>query len=274
MINSLPQPLRDDMIPAILALNNAHAVELSPLTVAQLEALLDEAFYAQQIGDGAAFLLAFDQGATYESPNYLWFRRRYREFVYIDRVVVSPPMRGRGYARTLYMNLFAHARQEGHSLVVCEVNRDPPIECRMRSTRRCSLPKSVTRRSIHAARPSAISRASSDEIDGNQSGIGQSSYRVSGAEEWGPDDFPGSKTSLCARDETAQGEHPALVEQNARSVWAAGLLIDARWARPTPAEGGSWRRKITKRSLRSISRTHLGRLGCASPGAALEPDLR
>jgi predicted GNAT superfamily acetyltransferase len=126
VINSLPQPLRDDMIPAILALNNAHAVELSPLTAAQLEALLDEAFYAQQIGDGAAFLLAFDQGATYKSPNYLWFRRRYREFVYIDRVVVSPPMRGRGYARTLYMNLFAHARQEGHSLVVCEVNRDPP----------------------------------------------------------------------------------------------------------------------------------------------------
>lgn len=126
MVNSLPQPLRDDVMPAMLALNNAHAVELSALTAAQLKALLDKAFYARQISDGDAFLVAFDQGATYDSPNYLWFRQRYRQFVYIDRVVVSPPMRTRGYARALYMDLFAHARQEGHTLVVCEVNRDPP----------------------------------------------------------------------------------------------------------------------------------------------------
>ena len=126
MVNSLPQPLRDDIMPAILALNNAHAVELSPLTAAQLEALLDKAFYARQISDGGAFLLALDQRAAYESPNYLWFRQRYRQFAYIDRVVVSPLMRGRGYARALYIDLFAHARQKGHTLVVCEVNRDPP----------------------------------------------------------------------------------------------------------------------------------------------------
>jgi uncharacterized protein len=126
LVNSLPQLLRDDIKPAILALNNAHAVELSLLTAEQLDALLDKAFYARQISDGGAFLLALDQSAAYESPNYLWFSRRYRQFVYIDRVVVAPVMRKRGYARALYMDLFAHARQEGHTLVVCEVNRDPP----------------------------------------------------------------------------------------------------------------------------------------------------
>jgi predicted GNAT superfamily acetyltransferase len=46
--------------------------------------------------------------------------------VYIDRVMVSPLMRGRGYARALYLNLFACARRKGHTLVVCEVNTDPP----------------------------------------------------------------------------------------------------------------------------------------------------
>ena len=126
MVNGLPQPLRDDIMPAILALNNAHAVGLSPLTAAQLEALLDKAFYARQISDAGAFLLALDQRAAYENPNYLWFRQRYRQFVYIDRMVVSPLMRGRGYARALYIDLFAHARQGGHTLVVCEVNRAPP----------------------------------------------------------------------------------------------------------------------------------------------------
>lgn len=126
MTNTPPQPVRDDIKPAILALNNAHAVELSWLDAMQLEMLLQTAFYARQIGDGDAFLLAFDQQAAYESPNFRWFRQRYGRFVYIDRVVVSPLTRGRGYARALYTDLFANARYRGQTLVVCEVNSDPP----------------------------------------------------------------------------------------------------------------------------------------------------
>lgn len=121
-----PQALSDDLKPGILALNNAHATELSWLTAAQFEMLLQEAFYARQIDHGDAFLLAFDQRAAYGSPNYLWFCERYPRFVYIDRAVVSPPKRGRGYARALYVDLFAHARRKGHSRVTCEVNSHPP----------------------------------------------------------------------------------------------------------------------------------------------------
>ena len=84
------------------------------------------AFHARQIGDGNAFLLAFDQRADYDSPNFLWFRQRYRRFLYIDRVVVSARMRGRGHARALYLNLFACARRSEHTRVICEVNSDPP----------------------------------------------------------------------------------------------------------------------------------------------------
>jgi hypothetical protein len=72
---------------ALLALNNAHAQELSWLEPERLEYLVSEAFLARRIGDLDAFMLAFDQGARYDSPNYLWFRNRYQRFVYIDRIV-------------------------------------------------------------------------------------------------------------------------------------------------------------------------------------------
>jgi predicted GNAT superfamily acetyltransferase len=101
-------------------------VELSWLEDTRLAGLLEQAFYARRIGEVEAFLLAFDESADYDSPNYLWFRRRYRRFVYVDRVVVSPAARGRGHARLLYADLFARAAEAGHEVVVCEVNSDPP----------------------------------------------------------------------------------------------------------------------------------------------------
>ena len=112
--------------PALLALNNAHARELSPLTLARLTHLIGEAFMAAQIGEAEALLLAFDQAADYDSENFLWFRDRFDRFVYVDRVVVDPKQRGRGVARSLYHSLFERAGAAGHSRIVCEVNLDPP----------------------------------------------------------------------------------------------------------------------------------------------------
>lgn len=71
-------------------------------------------------------MLAFDQDARYDSPNFLWFRARYPRFVYVDRIVVASSARGLGYARRLYRDLFEHAVRAGHERVVCEVNRNPP----------------------------------------------------------------------------------------------------------------------------------------------------
>src|SRR4051794_22631576 len=92
----------DTLSNALLALNNAHAQELSWLEPRQLRHLVEHAFWARRIGDVDAFLLTLDQGARYESPNFLWFRTRYPRFVYVDRVVVASLARGRGYARQLY----------------------------------------------------------------------------------------------------------------------------------------------------------------------------
>jgi len=115
-------PLAD----ALLALNNAHAQELSWLAPARLTHLVQQAFRARRIGDVDAFLIAFDQDADYDSPNFLWFRAHYPRFVYVDRIVVAASARGRGLARLLYRELFAEAARAGHACVVCEVNSAPP----------------------------------------------------------------------------------------------------------------------------------------------------
>jgi predicted GNAT superfamily acetyltransferase len=113
--------------PAILALNNAHARETSWLEASDLGRLLEQAYLALRVGANDAFLLCFDQSADdYRSPNYLWFRERYTSFAYVDRIIVAEHARGRGLARQLYEALFVKAKGDGHEIVACEVNSDPP----------------------------------------------------------------------------------------------------------------------------------------------------
>lgn len=111
---------------ALLALNNAHAQELSWLEPDKLSAMVREAFLARRVGLDDALLIAFDQDAAYDSPNFLWFRARCDRFVYVDRIVVASKARGRGLAKALYLELFEAARAAGHLRVVCEVNSHPP----------------------------------------------------------------------------------------------------------------------------------------------------
>jgi predicted GNAT superfamily acetyltransferase len=115
-----------DLAAALLALNNAHSVELSWLEPDQLSHMVGESFAALRMGEAEAFLLVFDQEADYHSPNFLWFRESLERFVYVDRVVVDEAARGRGHARRLYETLFDLARAAGHTRIVCEVNSDPP----------------------------------------------------------------------------------------------------------------------------------------------------
>src|SRR5690606_24495863 len=107
-------------------LNNAHAQELSWLEPERLSHLIAQAFHARRVGNVDAFILAFDQTADYDSPNYLWFRNRFPRFVYVDRIAVAAHARGRGIARSIYEDLFAAAIRAGHGIVACEVNADPP----------------------------------------------------------------------------------------------------------------------------------------------------
>src|SRR5258707_7368328 len=112
---------------SLLALNNDHSVELSPLILAELDLLIRESFFAATINDSDALLIAFDQSSRYQHVNFLWFRTFFEKaleqntslrssrapraefapgpseqtandnFVYVDRVVTSPAARGKGY---------------------------------------------------------------------------------------------------------------------------------------------------------------------------------
>ena len=112
----------------LLALNAAHEAETSALDMAGLEALLGKAVYVGLRGESgsAGFLIAMDQDADYASPNFLWFRRRYPRFVYVDRVIVAPTARGKGLARSLYEELFDVARSAGHPMIAAEIVAAPP----------------------------------------------------------------------------------------------------------------------------------------------------
>src|SRR6266404_1237253 len=85
MPDHCPVLIVDRLVPAILALNNAHATDLSWLNLGQLETLIRQAFCARHIHKAGGFLIAFDETANYDSPNYLWFRQRHSKFIYIDR---------------------------------------------------------------------------------------------------------------------------------------------------------------------------------------------
>lgn len=111
---------------ALLFLNNASARETSFLGLEEWHALLSLSWAALCTEDLAAFIVALDQDARYDNPNFRWFRDRHARFVYVDRIVVAPDHRGLGLADRLYGELFSRARASGHSIIGCEINSDPP----------------------------------------------------------------------------------------------------------------------------------------------------
>ena len=113
-------------IEAMLALNALNEAETSQLDGTKLAAMLKTAFWWEARGETPdALLIAFDQDADNDSANFAWFAKRYRRFVYVDRIIVAAHARGRGLARQLYARLAQKARQVGHERIVCEINLEP-----------------------------------------------------------------------------------------------------------------------------------------------------
>jgi uncharacterized protein len=114
---------------SIVELNSESVHYLSPLSVEELYQLHAQAAYHKVMevgGEIGAFLLAFRQGADYDSPNYLWFSRRYDSFLYIDRAVVHKSHRRKGYASFLYEDLIRFAQELGVEVLTCEIDVMPP----------------------------------------------------------------------------------------------------------------------------------------------------
>ena len=113
----------------ILELNEESVHFLSPLTMDKLERLWDQSEMLSVVEcDGAveAFVLTIREGKDYDSLNYLWFSKDYEKFLYIDRVVVSERMKGKGLGTMLYKSVFEHAREMGVPYVTAEIDINPP----------------------------------------------------------------------------------------------------------------------------------------------------
>jgi predicted GNAT superfamily acetyltransferase len=118
---------------AILELNRDSEGLLSPVDAGRLVKLDAAAGYHRVAGEPvAAFLLAFREGADYDSPNYRWFSQRFDRFLYVDRVAVSASARGAGLGSALYRDLFAFARAAGVPRIVCEYYSKPLNEASQR----------------------------------------------------------------------------------------------------------------------------------------------
>jgi hypothetical protein len=128
------RPLRPTDYAWALALNNNEVPNVNALDSNSFAEIADMAActpVAEIDGAPAGFMIAFLPGAAYGSANYRWFAERYPSFLYVDRVIADPALRGRGVGKALY----AHAMDFGRDragLLTCEVNEAPPNPASMR----------------------------------------------------------------------------------------------------------------------------------------------
>lgn len=116
-------------IDAALELNNANAPAVGELVRTTLEFLVEHSLYSFAIGAETlhAFCITFAPGAPYTSVNYQWFSRKYSEFVYLDRIVVSEKMRNKALGAKLYAAVEQRMiKDRCAKLLTCEVNLNPP----------------------------------------------------------------------------------------------------------------------------------------------------
>jgi len=116
---------------SVLRMNLESERFLSPMDAQRLQLLRAAAALHRVacIDDAVvAFVLAFREGANYDSPNYQWFASRYDTFLYVDRVVVDGAHQGKQLGGELYRDVFRVAREAGVPRVTCEFDVVPPNE--------------------------------------------------------------------------------------------------------------------------------------------------
>lgn len=125
--------VREHELDSVLALNNNAGPAILPLDAARLRHFFDTAEYfrvAERDGTLAGFLIGMGAGSDHDSSNFRWFRSLYRDFFYIDRIVVASRRRGGGVGRAFYADAQSYAELR-YPQLACEVflegNNDPAL---------------------------------------------------------------------------------------------------------------------------------------------------
>ncbi|MFT5445263.1 MAG: putative GNAT superfamily acetyltransferase [Gammaproteobacteria bacterium] len=112
----------------VRVLNEAAVPAVNSVSLADLRGLekMSVQFLLEHRDDQlAGFLILMASGAPYASANYQWFRARYADFLYVDRIVVAPNFHRLGIARGFYTRAQQLARERS-VVLTCEVNLIPP----------------------------------------------------------------------------------------------------------------------------------------------------
>ena len=118
-------------LPRVLEINNANTPGVSELTMSELETDIKNCLHALAIdnehGEVCAFCITFTPDAPDAGANHRWFAKRYKSFVYLDRIAINSSHQNRGLGALLYQAVEQHMlRSAEHSLLCCEVNLEPP----------------------------------------------------------------------------------------------------------------------------------------------------
>ncbi|CAN7409491.1 GNAT family N-acetyltransferase [Pseudoxanthomonas sp. LjRoot143] len=118
--------VREHELDSVLALNNNAGLAILPLDSAKVRRFYETAEYfrvAERDGNLAGFLVGFGSGTAHDSSNFAWFRERYPQFFYIDRIVVASRRRGGGVGRAFYADVQSFAELR-YPHLACEVFLD------------------------------------------------------------------------------------------------------------------------------------------------------
>jgi len=77
------------------------------------------------------FMIGLSPNRPYNSVNYKWFEKKYKSFIYIDRIVISFEYQNKGFG-TLFYDDLKNLFKDSYDSVTCEVNIIPKNDISMK----------------------------------------------------------------------------------------------------------------------------------------------
>ena len=130
-MNVVIRDIEEEDLEEILNLNQRNIPKVSDSTIQELRSLFQMACFKRLVEDEKGvlgFILCLLPGLSYKSPNYQWFIRNCKDFIYIDRIVIDERCQGNGIGSMLYAELLRYGEDSSSECLCCEVNTKPMNE--------------------------------------------------------------------------------------------------------------------------------------------------